>query len=164
MTVTATVGRVFGWLDDLIDLAMPAIRGMLVLLIGATVWLGMDRTPPFKVLSVDHPPPVVVPGGLLMMKASVWRDADRSCSVRVISRMHFADGARLELPTREFTALELREQEARTPGRVAVAMEVPEWAPAGPGVVSVSRYYECNITHRIFPIVSPNTWAFSVQR
>ena len=164
MTVTARVGRVFGWLDDLIDLAMPAIRGMLVLLIGATVWLGMDRTPPFKVLSVDHPPPVVVPGGLLMMKASVWRDADRSCSVRVISRMHFSDGARLELPAREFTALELREQEARTPGRVAVAMEVPEWAPAGPGVVSVSRYYECNITHRIFPIVSPNTWAFSVQR
>jgi hypothetical protein len=164
MTLTATIGRVFGWLDDLIDLAMPAIRGMLVLLIGATAWLGMDRSPPFKVLSVDHPPPVVAPGGPLFMRASVWRDTERACSVRVVSRMHFSDGARLELPQRQFTAAELLDQERRTPGRVSVAMELPDWAPAGPGHVYVTRYYECNITHRLFPIVTGNTWGFFVQR
>lgn len=164
MTAAHAVGRAFRLFDQGIDLAMPAIRGMLVLLIGATAWLAMDRAPPFRVIAVDHPPPVVAPGGPLFMRAAVWRDVDRMCSARVISRMHFSDGARLEMPLREYTAQELREQESRTPGRIAVALEVPDWAPAGPGSVSVSRYYQCNITHRAFPIQVHNTWTFVVHR
>lgn len=164
MTLTATIVRVFGWLDDLIDLAMPAIRGMVVLLLGATFWLAADRSPPFKLLSVDHPSPVVAPGGTLFMRASVWRDADRSCSLRAVSRVHFSDGSRMDLPVRDFSAQELKAQEARTPGRVSVAMVVPDWAPTGASYISTTRYYQCNITHRVFPILSENTWAFSVQR
>lgn len=164
MTLTSAVGRAFGWLDDLIDLAMPAIRGMVVLLLGATAWLAADRVPPFRLLSVDYPPPVVAPGGTLFMKASVWRDADRSCSLRAVSRVHFSDGSRMDLPVREFAAQELKMQEARTPGRVSVALVVPDWAPTGAAYISTTRYYQCNITHRLFPILSANTWAFSVQR
>ena len=164
MTITSAVVRVFRWFDDLIDAAMPAIRGMVVIMLGATLWLAADRETPFRVIGIDQPPPIVAPGGVVIIRADVWRDVDRSCSMKGISRMHFSDGTRFDLPVREFSAQELREQEARTPGRISVATMVPTWAPAGPAFVSSSRYYQCNITHLVLPILSQNNWAFTVQR
>lgn len=168
MTLTAALGRgagqVFVLLDKALEACMPAVKGMLVLLLGGTAWLGTDREPPFRLLALDQPPPVVAPGGALVMRAAVWRDVDRDCSMRAVSRIHFSDGSRLDLPTRDFTAQELRAQESRSPGRVAVALEIPAWAPVGPAYIDTTRYYQCNITHQRFPILSQNTWAFRVAR
>lgn len=154
MSTDAMPVRAARWLDALLLACMPAVYGLLVLMVGATAWLALDREPPFVLIAFDEPPPRVQAGGVVTIRAAVRREVWRGCSVTLTNRMHFAGGARWDMGERRFSAEELADQERRTPGRLAVVNDVPAWAPPGPAVLVSTRYYACgnNPTHWFAPI------------
>jgi hypothetical protein len=151
--------------DDLLLAIWPGLRGILATLVVGTVFLAFDRAPPFAVLLPDYPPPVVAPGGAVVLRANVRRDIDRNCAATMYRRMHFAEGRR-ELPTEYFSAAEIAIQEVRTPGRMAPAIDIPGWAPEGRGDLIATLHYRCgsNPWHMIWPIEVVTTMPFIVQR
>ena len=154
--------QLFRWLDSLIEASLPAIRGMLVLLLGATVWLALDRAPPFAVLQPEYPAPTVLPGASVTLRAYVRRDTERNCACTMERFILYADGRRQDLEPRQYTPNAIADMEAVSPGRMAPVVEVPAWAPPGRATLHTTLYYRCNVTHDLRPIVVVTYLPFEV--
>ena len=153
MMLLAKTVTLFDRADQLLKAMQPAIRGMLLLMLGATLWLALDRSPPFAMLQPEYPPPTVQPGQDVALRANVRRDVERNCSATMDRFVHFVDGRRQDLPQRRYTAQAIADMEAVSPGRMAPVISVPDWAPPGRATLHTTLYYRCNVTHDFKPIV-----------
>jgi hypothetical protein len=116
----------------------------LALLTAGLVLLFGNRAPPFKI--VEFEPASAQACGEAVLRARVWRDPDRDCSV-VLSRS-FLDsrGQRFDNITARthISADTLDALENATPGRMAPVVKMPCGAAEGPGIVITPRDYSCN--------------------
>lgn len=121
-----------------------------------------DRDAPFAVLSVE--PAFAKPGDVVMLRARVYRDSSRECSA-VFSRYVFdASGARHDDPSSpaSASAAMIEGMEKRSPGRLTLALTVPDKAAPGPATLVSSLEYRCNKIHRLWPIEVTTEMPFTV--
>ena len=109
-----------------------------------------NRAPPFKVLSVE--PATVRPGDYVRIHASVWRDQNRQCSAEYSRYMFDRDGLRYDMGSSFASVAMIAAMEAKTPGRLSVAAQVPASIVPGRASIQTVLNYACNPAQQFFPI------------
>lgn len=109
--------------------------------------MAVDRSPPFKLLSAWASQPK--PGGVLVVRAKVWRDLDRECSVSFSRYLFDKVGARHEASGPQMmTPKALRNMDALAPGELNLQVPIPINFPAGPAALTTVLEYRCNALQR----------------
>lgn len=133
----------------------------LPLLVIPLFW-AFDRTPPFEILS--HQPASGKPGGQLVVVADVRRDLSRGCSAYFTRHLYSPAGYRYDLEGLQFASAEqVRDIEARQPGRLALAIELPMSLSAGTAHLVTNLQYRCNPLHAVWPINVTTDIPFTVE-
>lgn len=105
--------------------------------------MSLDRAPPFKLLSAWASQPR--PGGVLVVRAKVWRDLDRECSVTFSRYLFDRFNSRHEVfGPQVMTPQGLRDMDAEAPGELNIQVPVPLAFPAGPAKLTTILEYRCN--------------------
>lgn len=124
------------------------------LLVASMLGAGMmmaDTEPPFRMLSYTVNSPR--PGELLRVNAQVERQLDRGCSVRFGRYILDSTGTRMDvLDATQMTAAAVRGLDAVAPGRLSLAVRVPDHAAPGKAHLVTPLAYTCNAWHAIRPI------------
>lgn len=157
------MGRAVKWLHRIDDVLLrlswvPSI----VLLIALVLVLiqAADRKPPFQILSVE--PASAKAGEVVTIRARVWRDKTRNCSV-VMSRSVFdAESVRWDYPVARFTDELIDRMELATPSELRVSVMVPPSAVVGEAHLVSVLEYRCNRVHSIWPIEVTTVMPFAV--
>lgn len=139
------------------------VVAQITLVVGLVMLLGyaLDREPPFRVLSVE--PAAAYPGDMVTIRAHVWRDMDRDCSVSW-SRFLFAPGVgRVDIASATAGASLVRRLERLDPGRLTITIQVPPTATAGQATLATELDYACNKFHSlVWPIHVEADFPFTV--
>lgn len=144
-------------------LARAAIIPLVLMLVsGAQVlWWMFDRSPPFKVLSVE--PSAVRAGETVALIADVYRDTARRCDSTISRYILDAKGFRHDIGSSSFFPAESIDLlERRSPRRLMVRLNTPGDLPPGKSELVSSLLYVCNPVHRIYPIVVMTSLPFEV--
>lgn len=130
--------------------------------IGQVVIWSVDRSPPFRVLSYQVGP--VHQGGVISIKADVWRDTKRDCSVVLSNNLYDSAGTRYVIePPVSFPAGAIAEIEKKTPGRMIRKIQLPEGVAIGPASIVSTMSYACNSLQEIInPILVKEEFVFDV--
>jgi hypothetical protein len=123
--------------------------------------LVLDDQPPFKMIAYTTQP--VKPGGVLRVEALVKRDMTRPCSV-VFSRHIFDSvGTRHDISAATpMTVVALQGLEKATPGRLVLAVKLPDHIALGKAQLVTPLVYQCNAWHSLKPIEETMTMTFEV--
>lgn len=137
----------------------PFWRGSVFLSLGAVglatgSWVA-DRTPPTVVLSATQIGQVV-PGGQLRVRYIVERY--RSCAFTVDRVLFDGKEVRLDLPDLTWKA---------APGPLGrdeytVLVDIPDDFAPGPSIYRTVISYECNVLHKLWPIITRGEVRFEV--
>lgn len=109
-----------------------------------------NRSPPFAVLSVDAA--TARPGDYVRIYASVWRDPTRQCSLNYNRYLYDRDGLRYDMGSSSASFEAIAAVEAATPGRLAVAVQLPPSILPGRARILTELAYRCNYAQNLFPI------------
>jgi hypothetical protein len=113
-------------------------------------WM-VDRAPPFRLVSYEVPP--AKRGGVASVTAVVERDTSRGCSASFSRYLFDSRGFRYALGNEEsMTAEMIARMNARAPGRLQVAVPLPEAMAPGPARYVTDLRYVCNPSHFFRPI------------
>lgn len=154
--MTRQIERLFyGWRD------VSLIQGLVLLVIGGIsgvlgLWV-QDTSPPLASLQVAPVQKIVAPGETLKIRYEVERY--RSCASRI-------DRILLDSERIRFTLEDLDYAAAPGPlGRDTFVTDVPipRAFSQGPAIYRVISRYECNLLHRLWPIVLTRDIAFEVR-
>jgi hypothetical protein len=116
----------------------------------AVAWMAMDRAPPFRVL--PSPAQYVDRGEFATFSVQVERQVHRWCSAEYARYIFAADGARYDIGTGYASPEMIADMERRHPGRLIIAVQIPETMVSGPARLSTELQYQCNKVHAIWPI------------
>lgn len=118
--------------------------------LGIAYW-AFDRKLPFELRGYSI---TAVPrGGLAVLEAQVVRDTKRNCAATFNRYILDSAGTRFDLTGVQYsTAAAIKQIEHSSPGRLRVAVEVPDNASVGPAKVVTAVEYICNPSQRIFPL------------
>ena len=109
-----------------------------------------NRSPPFMILSVD--PATGRPGDYIRIYASVWRDPMRRCSTEYSRYLFDRDGMRYDLGNSSLSSDAIAHLERITPGRMAVAVQLPAGLLPGRAKIQTALSYACNPAQKWLPI------------
>lgn len=129
-------------------------------IIQVVIW-SVDRSPPFRVISYQ----ISQQGGMLLMKADVWRDGRRNCAVTIGNSLYDSTGSRFVLePQIKYPAGAIREIEKKTPGKMLRKLQIPEGVANGPASIVSTMEYECNpLQEMLRPIYVQEVFQFEVH-
>jgi hypothetical protein len=144
------------WSERWLWLARTVILLSLLIVIG----YAMDRRVPFRVDATDYAEGQR--GSHVVLKADVWRDVSRHCSAEFARYVFDAAGARFDLGNSIATDAMIRDMERRQPGRLVVAIDIPEAAAVGPARMVTTLQYRCNKVHSLWPIETTTEIPFTV--
>lgn len=149
------------WLDDVARRFMWVAYSLIAASLVSVGWFAADRVPPFVLLGVE--PAAASAGEVIIIRARVWRDASRDCSVSFTRYIYDSRGVRFdgaELAKASDAMIDTMER--RDPGRLTVAIVVPAAAAPGPATLQTVLWYACNKVHHIWPIYVTTDMAFTV--
>lgn len=113
-------------------------------------WL-VDTRPPFKLL--EYSAGYAEPGGVMVIEAKVKRDPARNCSASWTRYIIDSTQTRVELMGIQYsTASAIAAMEQASPGRLRIAVEIPETVSPGPARIMATTEYVCNPLQRLHPI------------
>jgi hypothetical protein len=129
--------------------------------VGALIFMGMDREPPFE--SLSYTATAARPGGIAVVSAHVRRDLRRDCAVKFSRFFIDAAGTRWEVtPLTAVTPKGLRAFDAASEDRLRIPVNVPPGAAPGTATLIVPLAYRCNAVQELFPIDVVLTYQFEV--
>lgn len=154
--MTRQIGRLFyGWQD------VSLLQGLVLLVIGGVsaivgLWV-QDTSPPIAPMSVTPVQSIVAPGETLRIRYDVERY--RSCASRIDRILLDSDKIRFTLEDLDYAA---------APGPLGrdtfiTDVPIPRGFSQGPAVYRVITRYECNLLHRVWPIVLMRDIPFEVR-
>lgn len=134
-------------------------------LLALSAWVlveAFDREPPFALLSSWTSQPR--PGGVLVVRAKVYRALERDCSVTFSRYLFDRFGNRHESGGPQLmTPQGLREMDAEAPGELNLHVQIPLSFPPGPGRLTTILEYRCNALQDVLrPIGVEMTVPFEV--
>lgn len=124
----------------------------LSIFLGAVVMAvyAFDREPPFTLLSVE--PAIALPGHFVKITAKVHRDTSRNCTASFSRYIH--DGAQTRFFSDASFASDamIDTMEKKYPGKLMIAIRIPDEAVPGPAQIETILRYQCNKVHALWPI------------
>lgn len=148
------------WLDCLADKYRWVAHIFLWLGVASFAWLISDRDPPFDVVRVY--PAEARAGEYVFIEADVQRDMTRLCSVDYSRRLYDSNGTRFPVESGSMDEDSIRELEQRSPGKLRIAVRLPEVMATGHAVLETNREYTCNKAHKWAPIKSRSVYPITV--
>jgi hypothetical protein len=123
----------------------PFVIVLIISSILSWAWWSAQRNVPFKVLSVE--PAFGKPGDRIIIKAHVWRDMTRPCSL-TLTRIIFDSAGTpfVILSGAYFDSETIKNIERDSPGILYVPIKIPEDAQPGHARITAPMAYTCNRT------------------
>ena len=119
-------------------------RAGIVEVLAWVAFMSFDRDPPFKLLSAWASQPR--PGGVLVVRAKVFRDLDRECSVTFSRYLFDRFNTRHEVyGPQVMTPRGLRDMDAEAPGELNLQVPIPVAFPPGKAKLTTILEYRCNL-------------------
>lgn len=149
------------WIDELMERFKVVGWALLVVGVLSFVILAADRREPFKIIS--YPDVSVQRGSVLQITVDVWRDRTRDCNAEFSRYLFDSHGRRFEDVQGAIASDAMIDaMEARTPGKLPMAVNIPHDMAPGRAIVETVLSYQCNKAHAIWPIVVTTDIAFTV--
>lgn len=151
------MSKVNNWMHRLLVVPMLVLIAFVIELV---IW-GIDRNPPFEILSVE--PAMAAPGQAVRLTAKVRRDVERNCNVQYTRHLYDGANFRHDLEgVQRMNAAGLRALDARTPGMLQLTVRVPTNAAPGSASLVTTLDYECNPLHAMWPIHVVSEMRFTI--
>jgi hypothetical protein len=156
-----TMKRWARWADIKTDVPWVSAAGsvLLLALLGWVAALALDRDPPTTFIRVE--PAAARAGDWVTIVAHVDRD-DRPCAMRSVRNFTDSQGLTVGLPGRELSAREREDISVKTPGISRIAIQIPPVVAPGPGAMTSTMRFSCNVTQEVAPIIIQHVFPVEV--